>query len=108
MDDDYEHWFLRRRRLRLMDRKLWVQWNAEWVAEEELRQPGFSQRLRNAALTDLEDEDTETVRTALSALTAVGLVHDVPRLRELSARGGDVAKDCGTAIYEIRHRFSVA
>ncbi|HMJ67067.1 MAG TPA: hypothetical protein VK615_17115 [Candidatus Binatia bacterium] len=108
MADDYAHWFLKRRRLRLMDRERWVEWNAEWVAEEERCQPGFSQRLRGAALASLDGDDIETVRTALSALTAVGVADDIPRLEELSARGGEVAKDCGTAIYEIKHRVSGA
>ena len=106
MVDHYAGWFLKRRRLRLMDRKVWVHWNAEWVAEEERHQPGFSRRLREAALVSLGDEDVETVRTALSALTVVGVGSDIGPLQELSACGGEIAKDCATAIYEIEHRVS--
>ena len=107
MPRDYASWFLKRRKLCPMDSRLWIQCNAEWISDEEKRMQGFSQNLREAALASLDDGDEETVRTALSALTVVGRLDDVPRLREITVLGGSIAKDCGTAIYEIEHRTPI-
>lgn len=101
----YARWWFKHYGLYTMDRPFFLQENRRRVADQAEAHRGFETALRAVALEALAGEDQLTARKALSALAVVGLEGDIDTVRAAGEdRGGNIAKDARTAVYEIEHR----
>jgi len=82
----------------------WMQRNRAWIREAESGHPGAANRLRAAALTELQSPDADRVSKGLAILAVLGTAEDVPVLRRVAGRRAALEAEARTAVGEIETR----
>jgi hypothetical protein len=97
--------FLTRYPPRYLDRPEDIQLFRRWIGETEEAFPGFTTRLRAAALHAVTTDELELTRQGLQCLATVGLLKDCNTLQRLDAEDTLVVRDVRTCLFEIKMRL---
>lgn len=80
--------------------------NINMIESENEIYPGFAEKLRKLSLELLNEKDNIiNLRKALSVLSVVGIVEDIPLIESLcELENKDLSIDVKTCLFEIKHR----
>lgn len=81
----------------------------DFIIEENNAYPGFSEKLRLLAVGVLREKGNEDeLQKALSILSVVGKVEDIPLIEDLfELENEELSKDVRTCVYEIKKNQSI-